>query len=277
MACLPEQLIDLGANVMKSNRKTVEKRWQRIVTHVNRKGEVSVEELTRLCQVSPMTVRRDLKVLEERGLLEHRYGKVLSLEGSWRLNRKDPSEQEVYRESIAAYAAGLLKDGDNIFINGSRTALSLLNYVEDKKISVRTNNGWAIDGEYPRGVSIHLIGGELYEHVMIGEYVVQNLLNMSADKTFIGCAAVFEDGEFRYDIPTEIGINEMMIAKTTGELYVLADHSKLARREDNRPSLYGSCRYNCDVTLITDEKADPEILAGLRLAGIKVIKVPVTA
>ena len=108
---------------------------------------------------------------------------------------------------------------------------------------------------------------------MIGEYVVRNLLSVSADKVFLGCAAVYEDGEFRYDIPTEIGINEAMIGRSSGDLYILADHTKIIRRNEIERT-YGSCIYDRPVIFVTDEKANAAIVDKLRKSGMKIIQVP---
>ena len=258
---------------MKNNRKAVEERQEQILRIVEERKEASVEELARLCSVSMMTVRRDLKLLDEQGRLHRQHGGASStaaLAGSMESQR----EIMLCRDSISRYAAQLIADGDVLFINGSRTALNALRYVKDIKAQVYTNNGWAVFESYPPGISVLLTGGALHQNVMIGEYVVQNLLSMTADKTLLGCAAVYDDGEFRYDIPTEISINEMMISRTRGELYILADHSKMLRRE-TRANGYGSFRYNVPVTLITDELADTQMLDTLRSHDIKVIQVPV--
>ena len=82
-----------------------------------------------------------------------------------------------------------------------------------------------------------------------------------------------EDAEFVYDIPTEIGINEVTITKTRQHVYILADHTKLHFRED-RSSSYGSCTYDCEYTLVTDDQADPAILEQLRLSGANIVIVP---
>ena len=114
-----------------------------------------------------------------------------------------------------------------------------------------------------------LTGGELRDHVMVGDYVMRNLLNMTANKTFIGCAAISSQGEFCYNIPMEIGINEAMISRTTQGLYILADHTKL-QKTGFTEHRYGSCTYEGPWTLITDEKADPDIVAELRNMGKQV-------
>ena len=176
---------------------------------------------------------------------------------------------------ISRYAAQFISSGDTIFINGSRTALNMLHHVAGKKVNVCTNNGWAMGVSYPDGVSIRFVGGDVRDRIMVGEYTMRNLLEMRADKTFLGCAAVYDDGEFRYDIPTEIGINEAMIGRTSGDLYILADHSKLHQRE-NRNNVYGSCTYDRPLTLITDDKADPLVIERLQAQGLRILVVPVT-
>ena len=256
---------------MKNNRKAVEKRQMDILNLVREKGEVKVEEIAKEFQISLMTVRRDLQFLEQEKFLARTHGGAISLEKAYTVVTKD--ERIAYcRDRISEYASKLVEDGDTLFINGSRTALNLLNYVTDKKINVITNNCWGIGTKYADGISIHYTGGEVKSNVMVGEYVMRNLLTMTADKSFLGCAAVYDGGEFRYDIPTEIGINEAMVSHTTKELYILADHSKIQDR-DSRGTYYGSCTYD-SCTLITDDYADKEVVERLRMHGIKVIIVP---
>ena len=256
---------------MKNYRKAVEERQSQILSIVSERKEVRVEELAELCNVSMMTVRRDLKLLDEQGLLHRTHGGALSRDKAEVMSHRG-SEVQYWRELISRFAARYVSDGDTLFINGSRTALELLHYLPDKKVTVYTNNAWAATESFPEQISVILTGGELSSNVMIGEYVIQNLLSLSADKTFLGCAAVYDDGEFRYDIPTEIGINEVMISRTRGDLYILADHTKL-RRRGLQINAYGSFRYNCPVTLVTDELADKEIVRSLRSQGIVVVQV----
>ncbi|MBQ6323123.1 MAG: DeoR/GlpR transcriptional regulator [Lachnospiraceae bacterium] len=261
---------------MKNNREEVLSRQHRILHLVKERGEIRVEDIVQMFGISAMTARRDLQILEDKKQLIRTHGGALSIDRAREEESLTPAMSvQLCRQQISAYAATLLQDGDVLFVNGSRTALDTLKYVREKRVRVCTNNGWALEGTWPAGVSFCIIGGEARGRIMVGEYVVRNLLNMRADKTLIGCAAVYDDGEFLYDIPTEIGINEAMISRTKGELYVLADHSKLCRWEE-RPSSYGSCSYNTECTLITDELADPQIVSSLKRAGIRVIMVPIT-
>jgi DeoR/GlpR family transcriptional regulator of sugar metabolism len=136
----------------------------------------------------------------------------------------------------------------------------------------------AVRTEMQEGLSDHhhdagdITGGTLRDRIMVGDQTMRYLLNTSADKTFLGCEAVYEDGEFSYNIPTEIGINEVMVACTRKELFFLADHTKIRRRSDGT-NRYGSCTYEKPWTLITDEKANPDVVERLRSSGMKVIQV----
>ena len=257
---------------MKNDRKSISDRHLNILNMVRENGDVKVEDIAREFGISEMTVRRDLQLLSEKNLLLRVHGGAVSLANV--RSASDPTrELSVSRDSISAYAAMLVKNGDTIFINGSLTALRLLDYIQDREVDVYTNNGYALGRKYARGIRVRLTGGEIRGHILIGDSVMRTLLELTADKTFIGCAAVYDDGEFRYDIPTEIGINEAMITRTEGELYILADHTKLQKKA-NQVHSYGACIYDYPSTLVTDEMADPEIVQSLRSLGMQVVTVP---
>lgn len=258
---------------MKNNRKLVEDRQRAILNMVRERGEVSVNELAETFQISLMTVRRDLQYLEEEKMLSRIHGGAVSLEKAHIMLSND-EKIAMCRERISEYASRFVESGDTLFINGSRTALDMLKFVNGKKVSVYTNNCWGMMDKYSPDVTLHFTGGELRSYIMVGEYVMRNLLSVTADKTFLGCAAVYADGTFHYNIPTEIGINEVMVSRTTKGLYILADHTKL-KRSNEKGNSYGSCVYDQDCTLITDNYADKELVEDLRRHGVNVILVPV--
>lgn len=252
---------------MKRPRSTVDERRMEILKRLQQNDEIRVEELAEEFGLSLMTVRRDLQFLESRQLITRFYGGATA-----RLTSRPLTEEEelnMYRQRIAQFATRFVSSGDTLFVNGSSVALDALKYVQASNVRVLTNNGRAIDAKFPPGVNVTLTGGELRGHIMVGDYVMRNLLNTSANKTFIGCAAITGKGEFFYNVPMEIGINEAMISRTSQGLYILADHTKVQKV----PSLehrYGSCTYEGQWTLITDEKADPAVVEELRKSGKQV-------
>ena len=254
---------------MKNSKANVEARQKNILQYVRKAGEVNSYDLVDEFKISIMTVRRDLEELEQKHLLKRTHGGACTLDyvkGSKSLSKNI----RMCRDLISRYASSLIKDNDRIFINGSRTALKMLEYVGNKNVTVYTNNGLAFGRKFPENVSIHMTGGELRNHILVGDATMRNILDVTANKTFIGCWAVYDDGAFLYNIPNEIGINEAMIRRTTEDVYILADPRKL-QRHDNLESSYGSCIYDRKVTLITDNQADTEIIEKLRASGIEII------
>ncbi len=256
---------------MKRDRSSVDTRRAQILKLIREMEEVKVEELAEKFGLSLMTVRRDLQFLEDRHLIKRFYGGATI---NFFPQTVSPQEEvRTYRQLIARFAASMVEDGDTLFINGSSTALGLLDYVTNVRVRAITNNGNAIGKQFPEGVSVTLTGGLLRNNnILVGEYVMRNLLDITADKAFLGCAGIYDNGEFLYNIPTEIGINEAMISHTEKNLYILADHMKLIDTASHGNS-YGSCSYDRPVTLITDEKADPEIISRLKQHDIMVHQV----
>ena len=253
---------------MKRDDESVERRRSKILKMIREQESVKVDDLAEIFQISAMSVRRDLQYLEDRNYITRFYGGA-------KANAFSPAKPEgtvTYRKLLSRYAASKVEPGDTIFINGSTCALGLLDHLEVSNVHIITNNGFAATMNCPKGVNITLTGGELREHVMVGDSVMRRLLNETADKTFIGCAGITANGEFSYNIPMEIGINEAMISRTTKEVYILADHTKLERADLHREQ-YGSCIYERQVTLVTDEKANPDTVRSLRRKGIEVVQV----
>ena len=114
---------------------------------------------------------------------------------------------------ISRCAASLVEDGDTILINGSSTALDLLDSLEDKRVTVYTNNGLVVGRSYPENIDVRIFGGMLrVDHILTGDLTLRNLMDIQADKAFVGCIGISPGGEILCGIPSELSINETMIA-----------------------------------------------------------------
>ena len=251
---------------MKRDRQSVNIRHAEMLSLIRERQEIKVEELARYFGISLMTVRRDLQTLEERGQISRTHG------GATADVRPDSAERDdvaLYRRLIGCYAASVVKSGDKILINGSNTALGLLEHVQDKSVRVFSNNGMAVLRKYPSGVEITLSGGSLrgQNHIMTGDCAVRNLLIEQADKAFLGCTGISPDGEILCGIPTELGINETMIEHAR-EYYILADHTKIGKT-----GTYASFSLEKSGCVITDERASADVVEQLKAIGMRVIQV----
>lgn len=255
---------------MKRERAIVDSRRGQILKMIREQESVKVEDLAEQFNLSTMTVRRDLQYLESRNMVKRFYG---GAEINPAIRCMSPEEElKLYRQMISRYAATKVSNGDTIFINGSQCALGLMDYMTAQNVHIITNNGKVVEKSCDKNTTVTLTGGELRSHIIVGDTVMRCLLDKTADKTFIGCTGVTAEGEFSYNIPMEIGINEAMIARTQKDVYILADHSKIETGDRLRKH-YGSCSYERKVILITDEKANPDAVARLREHGIEVHQV----
>lgn len=248
---------------MKRERACVDNRRNRIIEMMQENPKVRVDELADLLEVSLITIRRDLQYLEEKKLLMRTHGGAVAA-----TELRDDVQR--YRALIAEYAASLVSAGDNLFINTSRNALQMLEYIKSDNVTVITNNGKAINIERKNGISVVLTGGELRhpKDAMVGDFALRNLQPIYARKAFVGCSGISADVGMTTEIFNEVSINQLMIDHATQEVYVLADHTKIGKN-----SSFVSCPIEKIKHLITDERASEEALELIREKGVQVHQV----
>lgn len=252
---------------MKMNKAIVDERRNKIMKEIQFNGHASVEDLASKLNVSPLTIRRDLQYWEELGAVVRYYGGAKLVQNF--VQNDDPNaSNELYKHAIAKYAAQHVQEGDTIFINTSSTALLVLKYIRNKRVTVITNNGKAIFMEHDPLLSICLTGGELRipKESMVGEFALNNLNRVSANKVFLGCSGINASSGMTTAILQEVAINEAMINRCIGETFLLADHTKIGVNHSFTSGHISSFNY-----LITDNLADQDELYPIKEAGVKVI------
>ena len=254
---------------MKRSKEIVESRRSKVLQALRSNGLVKVQELADELQVSPLTIRRDLQYLEDRKMLERFYGGATYV--NWTPEASTAQDEvQLCRQRIAEYAATLVEDGDSIFINTSSTALQVIRYIKDKKVTVITNNGKAIYTEHSPMLTVVLSGGELREvkSAMVGDFAYNNINKVTAKKSFIGCTGLSPECGMTTEILPEVSINQLMHERVAKCSYILADHTKFGKN-----SSFVSCATESITHVITDEKAPLDIVTQFREKGIEVIMV----
>ena len=252
---------------MKRDRQSVNIRHAEMLALIRQRQEVLVDDLSREFGISTMTVRRDLQVLEEQGKISRFHG------GATVDVRAVPAEEQeevaVCRRLIARYAASQVTDRDSILINGSNTALALLDYLDGKSVSVFTNNSLAPQHRRSASVDLTLSGGALRgsPHILTGDLALRSLIDVRADKAFLGCTGISPDGEILCGIPSELAINETMIEHADA-YYIMADYTKIGKT-----SAYASFHLEKKGCVITDEHAPQAVVEQLRAIGMEVVQV----
>ncbi|WP_160688577.1 DeoR/GlpR family DNA-binding transcription regulator [Clostridium sp. C2-6-12] len=224
---------------MKKTQGIVSKRREKILEYISQNESINTNELAEKLNISPLTLRRDLQSLDDEGLIVRYYGGA-KLASDINLNNNDSEEKTVdltydkKKHIIAKYAADLINDGDTIFINSSSTALLILEYLENKRVYVVTNNGKALNSSVGPNVELVLTGGQVYERKqsLIGEFATYILSRITADKCFLGVSGIACDSGISTSVLQETLINHEMINRCSGPVYILADSSKVGRHHN---------------------------------------------
>ena len=104
-----------------------EERHSIILDAVNKRKSVGLSELCGLLSTSESTIRRDLSLLNEKGLLTKVRGGAIALSADENFASFEPNVEEkaelftAEKEAIARYAASLIEDGDYVTGGNQRT------------------------------------------------------------------------------------------------------------------------------------------------------------
>jgi DeoR family transcriptional regulator, fructose operon transcriptional repressor len=249
-----------------------EERRFRIREILSRERSVTASELIRTLGVTAATIRRDLAVLEQEGVLERSHGGAVSRTSS--TNFQPPYEalgrsNRAEKQAIAREAERLILDGETIFLEASTTVLELARrLLRRNRLNVITNSPPIVDElQRSQHVSVISTGGELQKDVfyLSGVWAQRALSEIRVDKAVLGVSAI----DPAYGISTasqaEAQIKKMIL-KSARVSIALADHSKFG----NQGFAYVGPVTDIDI-LVTDSLTDPQYLRPLREAGVELI------
>ena len=108
------------------------RREQRIIGLLESRGEISVGELSEILDISVSTLRKQLAVMQQNGLLIRTYGGVMSVnrvpdESFESKLRKNVAE----KRKIAERARALVPNGASIALGSGTTVYDLCNLLDD--------------------------------------------------------------------------------------------------------------------------------------------------
>ena len=194
----------------------------------------SIKELAEKLFISEPTVRRDIIVLKEKGLVTSQKGIV-----ALKTNSPDQRiplfirhlEQNEKKQSIARKALRHIKDGNVIMLDASTTAFHLLVHLtEFKNILVITNGAKTALEAASMGIRTICTGGELMydSFCYVGTDAESVLRNYNADVAFFSCRGISDGGIASDNSILENSIRKIMI-KNSKKSYLLCDSSKLGK------------------------------------------------
>lgn len=239
--------------------------------YIRRHGSASVAELAGALAVSVQTVRRDLDVLDEEGLIERVHGGAVAANGA-ALERDEAERATLHFEEkrrIGAAAARLVQPGSTIFLSGGTTTEHVVEHLpEHARITVVTN-AVNIVNTLARRQDIEgiLLGGYLRhsELTLLGPMAEDAIGQFRFDQALYGCFGLDPEEGLSGASLIETAMDRVVIASVE-RLTILADHTKFAQRGPVR--LAEVPRIS---TLVTDAGAPPEGVRRLKEHGVEVV------
>ncbi|GMA62705.1 DeoR/GlpR family DNA-binding transcription regulator [Alicyclobacillus fastidiosus] len=246
-------------------------RRRKIVSYIQERGEVRIEELKTRFGVSEVTLRRDLDILESEYVIRRvRGGAVSNQDRPLELLFKEKMELYIdEKKQIAKAAAGLVEDGQVVMLSpGTTTTLVARELVERRSITVITSAiNIAAELAGRENITLVTIGGIVRSgsYAAVGHLADEAIAQMNADYAFVSVDGVEVSAGFTTPNLLESRTNITML-KSAIHSVIVTDHSKLGR-----VAMSPVAKLNEVSWLITDKQAPSDYVDLLKRRGCRVM------
>lgn len=180
-----------------SDTRTVAADRRKLIVEIVREAhDLSVEDLGKQVAATPSAIRRDLRVLEERGLVRRTYGRVMAVPGTlWEL---PIDERQLYRSEtysrIARRAAQELGDAQTIYVDeGNLPAMVVADLPLEHQLTIVTASlRTALSVSQNTVHEVVVVGGRIRKrtHASIGFWAQEMLGSLTLDLAIMGTNGV---------------------------------------------------------------------------------------
>jgi DeoR/GlpR family transcriptional regulator of sugar metabolism len=208
----------------------VELRHEQILKLLEKKGILSVGELSDCFALSVVTIRKDLDDLASEGLLERTFGGAVFsnrslFNSSFRESARQHSQQ---KDAIASAAMEYIQAGDTVILDAGTTTLALAQLLKEqlKSAFIITCSVPAALELSSAGYDILLLGGVVRNKslALLGRETLTVLEHYRADKAFLGSSGFTAKRGHGTPNLEHAQIKEAII-RASEQTYVLVDSS----------------------------------------------------
>jgi DeoR family transcriptional regulator of aga operon len=247
-----------------------EERRREILQLLSRDGRVLVKELSARFRTSQITVRKDLEILQGRGLVHRTHGGAL-IPPSGALNDLSVQEKEklhrIEKIRIAQAAVRTVEEGQSVLLDSGTTTLAIARALRSFRHLTVITNAINIAAELANSdIEVILTGGTVRKNSfsLVGPLAEETLRQLSADVLFLGVDGF--DTKLGLSTPNlqEAKVNRVMV-EISRKVVAVCDSSKFGRR-----SLSSIVPPNAIHHLITDRNISNSDQQNLKDIGIQV-------
>lgn len=242
---------------------------------VREAGRVTVGAMEEEFGISPMTARRDLKVLESEGRVRRTHGGAVLPEFA----RHEDSFEKRLEDAVGAKrrlvraAVELLEPGETVCVDSSTTAYGVVREILERglRATVVTNSGPIVElfakADAPAAELVG-VGGSFKKVTLsfVGPHATRTVAGHFADRCFFSVKGITGGGYLTDPDPLETEVKRAMISRSA-EPVLLVDGSKFERRGSS------VIAHASEISRILAADAPEERLAALAASGAEVRRV----
>jgi DeoR family fructose operon transcriptional repressor len=247
-----------------------EERRIAIVERAKKDGRVDVVTAAQEFSVAVETIRRDLDVLQRRGLMRRVHGGAIALD---RFSREySVAERRALnfesKKKIAEIASHYIPDSGSVYLDAGTSTECLAPYLRDKKnLTVITNSLILATQIADSTTQVILLSGRIRPVTLsaVGELALSAMENFHADIAFLGTNGVDTEIGFTTPDPDEAAVKRKMIAHSR-ETIMIADSSKFGKTCASR-----FARISDVDRIVTNLEADQDLIFEVEKSGVEVV------
>jgi len=245
-----------------------------ILSLVEQKSVVTVQELSRLLDTSEVSVRKILNELDDQGLLKRTRGGAVNISTVREYEEKEKEKKNINeKRAIAKKAYEYIADSDAVFIDAGSTTLELVKEIKkgNKRNIVVITNALNVAFELLDADDIELIfvGGNVRHKIMscVGGFAENTINSLCVDKAFIGCNSISVEKGITTPNVYEAQVKQCVI-KAARETILITDSSKFGHVSMVRVSPIQNI-----TRLITDNNISQRLKEQIEATGVDLILV----
>lgn len=253
----------------------IEERHQEILNVLHKNGRINLAEIQELFAVSVDSARRDLRILEEKGLLKRTHGGAIPLQ---KVGTKPPADwtvrdiQEIHPcyAAIAQKACSFIQENDTVFITSASVGFLMIRHLPSHiSFTVVTNSIIIADELKAReNITVFIVGGQLRSRGNCRDALaIEFVRKLNFDINFITGAGFSAKVGLSNGTP-EIAAFQNAVIENSRKNIVLAPNTKIGF--NGFIKVADPARFDL---VITDWEALEEELSRIQDLGVEVIVV----
>ena len=248
--------------------RNTKQRRHTIMQLLQEQGEVSVEQLVQLFDISEVTIRKDLSALETNGFLLRKYGGAILMPKEI-IDENENDELTKRKFVIAKASAERIRDHNRIIVDSGSTTAALIKQLNLKQGLVVMTNSLSVATELralENEPTLLMTGGtwDTRSESFQGKVAEQVLRSYDFDQLFIGADGIdLARGSTTFN--ELVGLSQVM-AEVSREVVVMVESQKIGRKMPNLELTW----QQIDV-LITDTGLSEQDKQAILAHGVEVI------